>query len=103
MIFYPPRSPIPILDENWGVDLEAEIAVITNYIPMGSTIDKIKDKILFVMIANDVSLRNLVPEEIDKGFGFFQSKPSTSFSPVAISLDELADTWNNGNFINRYL
>ncbi len=94
--FLPPRSPITILDENWGVDLEAEIAVITNYIPMGSTIDKIKDKILFVMIANDISLRNLVPEEIDKGFGFYQSKPSTSFSPVAISLDELADTWNNG-------
>ena len=94
--FLPPRSPIPILDENWGVDLEAEIAVITNYIPMGSTIDKIKDKILFVMIANDISLRNLVPEEIDKGFGFYQSKPSTSFSPVAISIDELADSWNNG-------
>ncbi len=94
--FLTPRSPITILDENWGVDLEAEIAVITNYIPMGSTIDKIKDKILFVMIANDISLRNLVPEEIDKGFGFYQSKPSTSFSPVAISLDELADTWNNG-------
>ena len=56
------------------MDLEAEIAVITDYISMGSKIEEIKDKILFVMIANDVSLRNLVPEEIDKGFGFFQSK-----------------------------
>ncbi len=94
--FLSPRSPIPILDENWGVDLEAEIAVITDYIPMGSKVEEIKDKILFVMIANDVSLRNLVPEEIDKGFGFFQSKPSTSFSPVAISLDELQDSWSDG-------
>ena len=94
--FLSPRSPIPILDENWGVDLEAEIAVITDYIPMGSNIEEIKDKILLVMIANDISLRNLVPEEIDKGFGFFQSKPSTSFSPVAISLDELEDSWSNG-------
>ena len=94
--FLSPRSPIPILDENWGVDLEAEIAIITDYIPMGSKVTEIKDKILLVMIANDVSLRNLVPEEIDKGFGFFQSKPSTSFSPVAISLDELKDSWSNG-------
>ena len=77
--FLSPRSPIPILDENWGIDLEAEIAVITDYIPMGSKIDEIKDKILFVMIANDISLRNLVPEEIYKGFGFFKSKTSTSF------------------------
>ena len=68
--FLSPRSPIPILDENWGVDLEAEIAVITDYIPMGSNIEEIKDKILLVMIANDISLRILVPEEIDKGFGF---------------------------------
>ena len=94
--FLSPRSPIIILDENWGVDLEAEIAVITDYVPMGSKVEEIKDKILFVMIANDISLRNLVPEEIDKGFGFFQSKPSTSFSPVAISLDELEGSWCNG-------
>ena len=94
--FLSPRSPIIILDENWGVDLEAEIAVITDYVPMGSKVEEIKDKILFVMIANDVSLRNLVPEEINKGFGFFQSKPSTSFSPVAISLDELGDSWSDG-------
>ena len=101
--FLSPRSPIPILDENWGVDLEAEIAVITDYIPMGSKIDEIKDKILFVMIANDISLRNLVPEEIDKGFGFFQSKPSTSFSPVAISLDELEGSWSSGKLHKKIL
>ena len=63
---------------------------------MGSKIEKIKDKILMVMIANDISLRNLIPEEINKGFGFFQSKPSTSFSPVAVTIDELGKSWVDG-------
>lgn len=94
--FLSPRSPIAVLDEDWGVDVEAEVAVITDYIPMGSKIEKIKDKILMVMIANDISLRNLIPEEINKGFGFFQSKPSTSFSPVAVTIDELGKSWVDG-------
>ena len=94
--FLSPRSPIAVIDEDWGVDVEAEVAVITDYIPMGSKIEKIKDKILMVMIANDISLRNLIPEEINKGFGFFQSKPSTSFSPVAVTIDELGKSWVDG-------
>ena len=94
--FLPPMAPISVLSEDWGVDMEAEIAVITDFIPMGSKIEIIKNKILLVMIANDISLRNLIPEEINKGFGFFQSKPSTSFSPVAVTIDELGKSWQNG-------
>ena len=91
--FTPPNSPIIVSNLEWGVDFEAEIAVITDYIPMGSNLKVIEDKILLVMLANDVSLRNLIPDELSKGFGFFQSKPSTSFSPVAVTIDELGESW----------
>ena len=91
--FTSPRSPIIISDESFGVDLEAEIAVITDFVSMGSGKDEIQKKILLVMLANDVSLRNLIPNELKKGFGFYQSKPSTSFSPVAVTTDELGVYW----------
>ena len=91
--FTAPRSPMIIHDKTFGIDFEAEVAIISDYVSMGSNIDTIDKKILLVMLANDVSLRNLIPDEIDKGFGFFQSKPSTSFSPVAVTIDELGDAW----------
>ena len=90
-------DPMPIADESWGIDFEAEIAVITDDVPMGVTADAARGHIKLVMLANDVSLRNLIPAELAKGFGFFQSKPWTSFSPVAVTPDELGDAWNGGS------
>ena len=94
--FMPPQSPIILPDESWGIDMEGEIAVITNQVPLGSSEEITKDSIKLIMLVNDVSLRNLIPAELAKGFGFFQSKPSTTFSPVAITPDELGDSWQDG-------
>ena len=94
--FIAPHSPIQMADEAWGIDLEAEIAVITDDVPMGATAAEAAGHIQFLMLVNDVSLRNLIPGELAKGFGFYQSKPSSSFSPVAITPDELGDTWRDG-------
>ncbi|MEC7094477.1 MAG: fumarylacetoacetate hydrolase family protein [Pseudomonadota bacterium] len=91
--FLPPRAPIPIPDEAWGIDMEAEVAVITDDVPMGVAEGDAAAHIKLVMLVNDVSLRNLIPAELGKGFGFFQSKPSTAFSPVAVTPDELGDAW----------
>jgi fumarylacetoacetate (FAA) hydrolase len=82
--------------EKFGIDFEAEVAVITGDVPMGVSADAALESIRLVMLANDVSLRNLVPAELAKGFGFVQSKPATAFSPVAVTLDELGDAWDNG-------
>lgn len=98
--FTSPRSPMIIHDKTFGIDFEAEVAVISDYVSMGSNINTIDKKILLVMLANDVSLRNLIPDEIDKGFGFFQSKPSTSFSPVAVTIDELGDAWSKSKLFH---
>jgi fumarylacetoacetate (FAA) hydrolase len=94
--FIPPHSPIQMADEAWGIDLEAEIAVITDDVPMGVSAAEAAGHIQLLMLVNDVSLRNLIPGELAKGFGFYQSKPSSSFSPVAITPDELADSWRDG-------
>jgi len=94
--FIAPHSPIQMADEAWGIDLEAEIAVITDDVPMGATASEAAGHIQLLMLVNDVSLRNLIPGELAKGFGFYQSKPSSSFSPVAITPDELGDTWRDG-------
>ncbi|MDX1297919.1 MAG: fumarylacetoacetate hydrolase family protein [Pseudomonas sp.] len=94
--FIPPHSPIQMADEAWGIDLEAEIAVITDDVPMGATAAEAAGHIQLLMLVNDVSLRNLIPGELAKGFGFYQSKPSSSFSPVAITPDELGDSWRDG-------
>ncbi|MFI8382647.1 fumarylacetoacetate hydrolase family protein [Pseudomonas sp. NPDC079086] len=94
--FIPPHSPIQMVDETWGIDLEAEIAVITDDVPMGASAAEAAGHIQLLMLVNDVSLRNLIPGELAKGFGFYQSKPSSSFSPVAITPDELGDTWRDG-------
>lgn len=94
--FIPPHSPIQLSDEAWGIDLEAELAVITDDVPMGVSAAEAAEHIRLLMLVNDVSLRNLIPGELAKGFGFYQSKPSSSFSPVAVTPDELGDAWKDG-------
>jgi len=96
-IFLGPRDPIPIADSSWGIDFEAEIAIITDDVPMGIAASEAGKHIKLIMLANDVSLRNLIPAELAKGFGFFQGKPWTSFSPVAVTPDELGPAWNGGS------
>ena len=91
-----PRDPIVAVSEDWGIDFEAEVAVITGDLPMGCTPERAQDGIRLVMLANDVSLRNLIPAELAKGFGFVQSKPATAFSPVAATIDELGEAWMHG-------
>ena len=88
------HAPISLADESWGIDLEAEIAVITTDVPMGVSAAVAPDHIALVTILNDVSLRDLIPGELAKGFGFFQSKPSTAFAPVAVTPDELGGAWD---------
>ncbi|MHB1122668.1 MAG: fumarylacetoacetate hydrolase family protein [Ramlibacter sp.] len=91
-----PCDDVVVANEAWGIDFEAEIAVITGDVPMGATPERALDGIRLVMLANDVSLRNLIPAELAKGFGFFQSKPATAFSPVAVTLDEFGGAWDGG-------
>jgi fumarylacetoacetate (FAA) hydrolase len=90
------QDDVVCASEDFGIDFEAEIAVITADVPMNSTPDEALEGIRLVMLANDVSLRNLIANELAKGFGFLQSKPATAFSPVAVTLDELGDAWDNG-------
>lgn len=94
--FLNPRAPIAMGDESWGIDFEAEIAVVTADVPMGCSKDQARDAIRLVMLVNDVSLRGLIPGELGKGFGFFQAKPSSAFSPVAVTPDELGAAWDGG-------
>jgi fumarylacetoacetate (FAA) hydrolase len=94
--FLGPCDDVVVPSESMGIDFEAEIAVITADVPMGATPERALGGVRLVMLANDVSLRNLIPNELSKGFGFFQSKPATSFSPVAVTLDELGDAWKGG-------
>jgi fumarylacetoacetate (FAA) hydrolase len=93
--FLAPRDPIPLADPAWGLDLEAEVAVITGDVPKGADPATARAAVRLVMLANDISLRNLIPDEIAKGFGFFQGKPATAFSPVAVTPDEL-EGWRDG-------
>ncbi len=94
--FLGPRDPIAMADETFGIDLEGEIAVIVDDVPMGATPEQAREAIRLVMLVNDVSLRGLIPAELAKGFGFFQSKPSSAFSPVAVTPDELGGAWDGG-------
>jgi fumarylacetoacetate (FAA) hydrolase len=94
--FLGPMQPIPASDEAWGIDLEGEVAVITDDVPYGCGTAQAEGRIRLVMLCNDVSLRNLVPAELAKGFGFFQSKPASSFSPVAVTFEELGEAWREG-------
>lgn len=93
--FIGPQDDIVCPNEAFGIDFEAEVAVITGDVRMGATPERAAEAIRLVMLANDVSLRNLIPAELGKGFGFFQSKPATAFSPVAVTPDELGDAWRD--------
>jgi fumarylacetoacetate (FAA) hydrolase len=94
--FLAPRDPILMADEVYGIDMEGEVAVIVDDVPMGATAEEAAKAIRLIMLVNDVSLRNLIPAELAKGFGFFQSKPSSAFSPVAVTPDELGNAWKDG-------
>jgi len=94
--FLGPCDDAPFLNADWGIDFEAEVAVVTGDVPMGATPAQGLEGIRLLMLVNDWTLRNLVPGELAKGFGFFQSKPATAFSPVAVTPDELGDAWQKG-------
>ncbi len=100
--FIGPTDPIVAADEGWGIDFEGEVAVVTGDVPYGANVEEAARHIQLVMLVNDVSLRNLIPAELAKGFGFFQSKPASAFSPVAVTPDELAPAWRDGR-LNRPL
>lgn len=93
--FLAPRDPIPLGDPKWGCDMEGEVAVVTGDVPMGISAEEAANHIKLVMLCNDVSLRGLIPGELAKDFGFFQSKPPSAFSPVCVTPDELGDAWKN--------
>jgi fumarylacetoacetate (FAA) hydrolase len=99
--FLGPTDPILAADEAWGIDLEGEVAVITGDVPYGCTAEDAAQHIKLVMLVNDVSLRNLIPVELAKGFGFFQSKPASAFSPVAVTPDALGPAWYDGRLHRR--
>lgn len=94
--FLGPRNAIPLGDVAWGCDMEAEVVVVTGDVPMGVSAEEARNHILLVGLTNDVSLRGLIPDELAKGFGFFQSKPASAFSPVFVTPDVLGDRWDGG-------
>ena len=94
--FLAPRDPIPLGDPAWGCDMEAEVVIVTGDVPMGVDAETARSHILLVGLTNDVSLRGLIPGELAKGFGFFQSKPSSAMSPVFVTPDALGDRWQDG-------
>jgi len=94
--FLGPNDDIALASAEWGIDFEGEVAVITGDVPMQSTPEAAAQQIRLLVLVNDVSLRNLIPAELAKGFGFLQSKPASAFSPVAVTPDELGDAWQDG-------
>jgi fumarylacetoacetate (FAA) hydrolase len=94
--FLGPTQDAPFVSEAHGIDMEAEVAVIVDEVPMGTNARAAREHIKLILLANDWSLRNLIPAELAKGFGFYQSKPSTAFSPVAVTPDELGGAWDGG-------
>jgi len=94
--FLAPRENICMPTTEWGIDMEGEIGIIVDDVPMGVSVETAAQHIKLIMLVNDVSLRALIPAELAKGFGFFQSKPSSAFSPVAVTPDELGDAWQDG-------
>jgi len=101
--FLGPRDPIPLADESWGCDLEAEVVVVTGDVPQGTSRDAALKAVRLVGLTNDVSLRNLIPAELAKGFGFFQSKPASAFSPVFVTPDALGEWWRDGKLHRRLM
>lgn len=102
-VFLAPTEDIPLADEAWGCDLEAEVVVVTGDVRRGSTPEQCRAAIRLIGLVNDVSLRNLIPNELAKGFGFFQSKPSSAFSPVFVTPDALGAAWKEGKLHRRML
>jgi fumarylacetoacetate (FAA) hydrolase len=94
--FLAPTDDIPLVNPQWGLDFEAELAVITDDVPQACDASTAREHIRLLMLVNDVSLRGLIPGELAKGFGFFQSKPASAFSPVAVTPDELGTAWDGG-------
>ena len=94
--FIAPTADVPVPSEDYGIDFEAEVAVVTDDVPMGTTAADARGHVRLLMLVNDWSLRNLIPAELAKGFGFYQSKPATAFSPVAVTPDELGTAWDGG-------
>ncbi len=94
--FLNPREDIPQIDFSHGTDFEGEVGVITDFVPMGCDAETALKHILFCVIINDVSLRGLIPAELQAGFGFFHGKPSSAFAPIAVTPDELGSAWNHG-------
>jgi fumarylacetoacetate (FAA) hydrolase len=92
----PPRSDIELVDPAWGLDFEAEVAIVTDDVPRGVAPADVDARVKLLLLVNDVTLRNLIPPELEKGFGFFQSKPASALSPFAITPDELGDAWKGG-------
>lgn len=92
--FVGPRDPIEAIDQSHGIDFEAEVAVVTDDVPMGTSAEAAKAHIKLIMLVNDVSLRGLIPNELSKGFGFFNGKPASAFSPVAVTPETLGDAWD---------
>jgi fumarylacetoacetate (FAA) hydrolase len=90
-----PMDDVPVASEDYGIDLEAEVAVVTDDVPMQTTAEEARGHVKLLMLVNDWSLRNLIPAELAKGFGFYQSKPATAFSPCAVTPDELGDAWSD--------
>ncbi len=101
--FLGPRDDIPLKDESWGCDLEAEVVVVTGDVPMGVSAQDALDHVRLVGLTNDVSLRNLIPGELAKGFGFFQSKPASAMSPVFVTPDALGDWWRGGKLHRKLM
>lgn len=93
--FLGPRDPVPVVSEEYGIDFESEIIVVTDDVPMAVTAEKAESHIQLIGLINDVSLRNLIPAELAKGFGFLQSKPRSTLSPVLVTPDELGEQWQD--------
>ena len=96
-----PRDPIELHDPAWGLDYESEVCVVLGDAPIGTTAADAHRYVRLVMLANDITLRTLIPDELAKGFGFFQSKPATAFSPFAVTPDELGESWRGGRLFAR--
>jgi fumarylacetoacetate (FAA) hydrolase len=101
--FLPPLGAIPVADEEWGLDFEAEVCVVTGDVPMGTSADEAEQYVRLVGLVNDVSLRNLIPAELAKGFGFLQGKPRSALSPVLVTVEELGAAWRDGRLHGRLL
>lgn len=95
-VFIGATEPVPIINDDWGIDLEGELAVIVDDTPMGTTPGDALSHVRLIALVNDISLRNLIPNEVAKGFGFFHGKPASSFAPVAVTPDELGPAWHEG-------